>query len=94
MLGSMAPQQGWDDSKISTLLDDGERPAEIARRYWQFRAANAANLVDVTESGSSRKMSQVADNAQELAEYYAKVDAAANPSLVNGQTTTREIRRV
>lgn len=93
MLGPIAPTEGWTAEKIAAMLDAGDRPTEIARQYWESRMASTANLVDVAESGSSRKMSQITDNAAKLAAYWGSVDAGLNPATAPG-AISRPIRRV
>jgi hypothetical protein len=80
MLGPNAEAEGWDDNKIGDLLDEGQRPHQIAKSYWETRMAKTAHLADVAESGSSRKLSQISTNAVALAAYHRGADAAVDPA--------------
>lgn len=94
MLGPNSVIEGWSDEKISDELDEGNSPAIIARKYWESRMAVNSNLADVTESGSSRKLQQVFQNAQALAAYYRGAEAAEDPDNQPSGAFCREIRRV
>lgn len=71
-------ESDWDDDKISMYLDSGESVYEVLRSYWTSKAAKLSEMIDVSESGSSRSMSRLYDNALRLAEYW--------DALVNKQT--------
>jgi hypothetical protein len=63
-----------------------------AAEVWGMKAARFAKLVNVSESGSSRSLSQKADNARSMAAFYL----AQSPTAVidqSGQTATRPIIR-
>lgn len=93
MLGPNAAAEGWDDDKIGAMLDNGDSPAQIAQQYWESQMASTATLVDVSESGSARKMSQVSQNAANLANYWGHVAAQETTTATRG-AVSREIRRV
>lgn len=81
----------YTDDFLSTLIDtygiDG-----AAGQVWEVKAASVAKLVDITEGGSSRKMSQVFTQYTELAKQYSSKDET-DPT---GYTAprTRKITRV
>jgi hypothetical protein len=93
MLGPNAEAEGWTDEKIGDMLDAGSSPAQIAQQYWESQMASTATLVDVSESGSSRRMSQVSQNAANLANYWGHVAAQETTTAQQG-AVSREIRRV
>jgi len=95
MLGPDAAESGWTNEKIGAALDDGDTPNEIARRYWEYRMSRSSTMADVSESGSSRKLSQIFENAKALAAYYRGASEAENPENQPGATSfSRPIRRV
>lgn len=60
LTGLPADDPVYTDEVLGTYIDNlGVLPA--AAVLWRERAAAAAGLVDITESGSSRKMSQMYD---------------------------------
>lgn len=95
MLGSNAVEDGWDDVKIGALLDSGDTPVTIARKYWEYRSANTSELADVSESGSSRKLQQIHTNSTAMAAYYRGAEQSEDPENQPGAGSfSREIRRV
>jgi hypothetical protein len=71
----------YTDEYLSNLLDTlGFELA--AAQLWTEKAASYAGLVDVTESGSSRRMSQLASNALKMAEAFNQ-----SSSVVSGSFT-------
>jgi hypothetical protein len=94
MLGTSAVDSGWDAGKIGALLDAGESP-KIARRYWESRMASTSELADVSESGSSRRLSQIHTSAAAMAAYYRGAETSEDPENAPGNPSfSREIRRV
>lgn len=96
MLGSNSEAAGWTDDKIGAMLDDGESAVTIARKYWESRMTTKANLADVSESGSSRALSQIFKNHAAIAAYFRGAEQAEDPGNQpdNFYSTSREIRRV
>lgn len=60
----------WDDEYIKGLIESGQSAARILNRAWLAKASKTAEIVDVSESGSSRSMSSIYRNAMEMAEYW------------------------
>lgn len=75
------------DSLLGGMIDDlGMEPASA--QIWREKAATAAGLVDVTESGSSRRLSQLRDGFLGMA-------TAVSPEVTTkGKSFTVEIERV
>lgn len=75
----------WTDEALSGLIDEiGLESA--AARIWRQKQARFSKLVDVTEAGASRKMSQAFAHAQKMSEYWAGVageDAAPSGTRVH-----------
>lgn len=63
-----------------------------AATVWEGKAAGFANLVDVSESGSSRKMSDLYKNAVAMASYYRGKSTTVVVDVSN-RPRTRTIRR-
>lgn len=82
----------WTDSTLDDIIDtNGGDVRKAASAVWTTKAANAAHLVDISEGGSSRKMSDVYKNALEMARVYA---APADIGLSGvRRATTRAIER-
>ena len=63
---------GWTDERISTFIEnnrnaDGTINLKLpASDIWGVKAVAFSKMVDITESGSSRKMSQLFENALKL----------------------------
>lgn len=76
---------------LSALIDAQESVDGAAGVVWRHKAASYASLVDTSESGSSRKMSQLQENALRMASL-ADVDALA-PSDLTGFAYTIPIER-
>lgn len=71
----MADEPGTDtytDSALSALVDSTGSAEAAAARVWQEKAGRFASLVNTSESGSSRSMSQLHTNALNMAAYWTK----------------------
>lgn len=82
---------GWTDAKIGAWLDarqwQGEPDMNLAAAdAWTEKAADAVDLVDITENGSSRKMSTVLDNMQKMAAYYRGLSPSGLPAVTRPRT--------
>lgn len=95
MLGSDSLTSDWTDDKIGALLDAGDSPVSIARKYWESRMAETVESADVEESGSRRALSQIFKNSASMAAYFRGAEQAEDPENQPGNySTSREIRRV
>lgn len=61
----------WTDEMLSGIIDSSTSLNAAAVEVWDAKAAAAANLVDISEGGSSRKMSDLVKNAQIMRELFA-----------------------
>ncbi len=61
----------YDDQQLSDLID-ALGINRVAAMIWQQKAAQYASLVDTSESGSSRSMSQLHKNALTMAANFTK----------------------
>jgi hypothetical protein len=65
-----ASTQGWNDAKIQILLDAQVSLNRIMVTYWSSRAAATVNLVSVSESGSTRSLSDIHKQAVDMLKYW------------------------
>lgn len=91
MIAEEGDDSTWTDEALSAIIDAEETLNGAAAKVWSVKAGRMASLVDVTESGSSRKLSDLRKGAQELAAYYSGLDVAEEVA-VDGPVITR-IRR-
>lgn len=89
----------WDQERVTTLLDEGNSVNKLMSRFWHAKAAETAAYIDVSESGSSRSLSTVHENAVRMARYWddrvkADEDAAQEASTTRIRATTHRARRV
>ena len=90
-LQRIAPAGDFTEAEMSALID-AKGINGAAAELWAARASATASLVDVTESGSSRKNSQAHDKAKEMLELYTNLVEAE--VTVGGRTArTRAMRR-
>lgn len=95
MLDGAAASHGWDETYIGEKLDEGMPDNEIAARYWEYRLNNATSLANVSESGSSRSLSQVFEHIKDRAAYYRKrADDELEEEETPNNAVSREMRRV
>lgn len=90
---------GWTDVILDEILEstrneDGTPNYNAAAATcWRRKATTYSKLVDVSESGSSRKMSQLMTNALELAKFYEDKDGGDDPTPTTDRPRTRAIVR-
>ncbi len=90
-LRALAPDAEQDDEALGAVFDQyGTLDAALAS-LWDRRAAETANLVDISESGSSRKLSQVHATAVARAQLYAGRVAAATGGTTAGSTAVSRV---
>lgn len=78
MTGTTADDAVYTDSVIGTYIDNLGSNEAAAGAIWGEKAAAASGLVDVSESGSSRSLSQLQANALKMQQHYTP-DASAEP---------------
>jgi hypothetical protein len=77
----------YTDSLLGGMIDDLGFEAAAAQ-VWREKAAGVAAMVDTTESGSSRRLSQLRDA------YEAMAGTVAPPAVTGKRSYTVEIERV
>lgn len=73
LLPKDAAASGWDEQRINADLDAGLSKNRIAFQFWGNRAANTFTLTAVSESGSSRTLSEIHRNAVAMRDTYQKL---------------------
>lgn len=86
--GLITDDPPYTDEYISALFDAKGFNVAVAS-IWRERAATYAGMVDTTESGSSRRMSQLHDHALKMAVYYENSEVA----ISGGRSFTVAIER-
>lgn len=66
----------YTDVYLGALIDLEGSTDKAAASVWTQKAASAASLVDMSESGSSRKLSQLQDNFMKMAKTFREGDTA------------------
>lgn len=98
IISEPADSPTWPDSRFETiaagaLQDDGSYNHTLtAALLWEAKAADAVELVNTSESGSSRSMGQVFDHAVKMAERYRGNATSPATTAPAGLTSTRIIR--
>lgn len=82
----------YSDEDLSARLDAGLSPEAIASTIWREKAASYSDLVDISESGSSRKLSDLRKAALENAAYYDAFEANAVAVLASRPRTRPIVR--
>lgn len=80
----------YTDAELTDRLAAGNKFA-CARDIWREKLAAASSLVNVSEGGSSRSMSQAYDHAKEMLELY---DGLANSAASDGSAGGTVLRRI
>lgn len=63
-------EDGWSEEKIGLYLDAEQSVNKVMALFWEGKSSKLYQLIDVSESGSSRSLSKIYDNARTLAEHY------------------------
>lgn len=88
---------GWTEADLTARLDGGAKPSRVVASYWKRRAAQVIQLVNTSESGSSRGMDSVYPRFKALADEWearATADEAAVVTATQGRLSSFPIRRV
>lgn len=82
---------GWSDEHLSSIIDASATTNAAASQVWLLKAAQYASLVDVSESGSSRKLGDLHKNALAMGAQFAAADGDA--VAATSGPVVRRIRR-
>lgn len=92
MINDVSEPFDYSTEDLNARLDSGLSPDAISATVWREKAAKFSELVDISESGSSRKLSDLRKGALEQAAYYDGLVAEASV-LIAGRPRTRPISR-
>lgn len=71
MINQPANVDPWTDDVLGDMIDAASDDLSVAAgKVWRAKAASVAHLVDISEGGSSRKMSDLYKNFIAIAEGY------------------------
>lgn len=80
------------DEELGEMIDAEGTIEGAAAAVWESKAASSAQLVNVSESGSSRSLSDVHKNALTMAKYWR--DQASDESPENPETRPTRTRAI
>lgn len=84
----------WSDERIGGFVDREPNVYYAAAEIWAVKAGQAATLVNVAESGSSRSLGDLLKQAREMEAYYrGRGDALEAPVLTDSGPVIRRISR-
>ena len=79
--------EGYTDEQLSEMIDSGMTEDQMAYRIWNEIAASAAALVNVSESGSSRNLSDLHKNPLTMANSFKST------TTLNAEITIKRSRK-
>lgn len=82
----------YPDDLLAEILDDAGSVPGAAAVIWREKAAGLASVVDVVESGSSRKLGDLAKNALTMASAMQDIVDAAAPTRTSRAYTIQAER--
>jgi hypothetical protein len=80
MIAELEDVDPYSDETLGAQIDAATSMEALASSLWQAKAAQYAGLVNVSESGSSRALSDLHKNALAMARSYRDVDPAGATS--------------
>lgn len=82
------------DEQLGVIIDSEQTIQGAAAQVWQSVAGEYADLVNISEAGSSRSLGSLHQNALNMAKYYRGLDSPSDqlPGAV-AVTRTRAIER-
>lgn len=83
----------YSDSDLDLLITEAASLNGAAAVIWGEKASTYAELVDITEAGSSRKNSDLFKNARTQYEYYTGLPGGVTILPAGSYTTTRRTVR-
>lgn len=84
---------GWSDEELALLIDAEPTLNAAAATAWVRKAGQLSSLVDVSESGSSRKLSDLYKNAMAMGAHYKGLDATDPVVPTSDRPIVQRIRR-
>lgn len=92
LIGEPEDAEPWTDETLAAIIDATETMSQAAGQVWTSKAASYSSLVDVAESGSSRKLGDLHKNALAMSKHFAEAEAATVVPVNTGPVIQR-IRR-
>lgn len=87
-------EANYSDTTLAEIIDNNGGDLNIsAASIWQEKASTYSEMVDITEAGSSRKNSQLMNNALTMARHYSEAAASSEPVSGTDIPTTTPIVR-
>jgi hypothetical protein len=83
---------GWTDERLGGYIDRAGSVKGAAAEVWDVKAAEVSDLVNVSENGSSRNLSDLFKNAQAMAGRYRTL-SGVEIAVTSGGPRTRAIIR-
>lgn len=94
MINESVDAEPWTDAYLGGLIDAWEGPlAGLASRLWYKKAASYAEMIDVQEGSSNRKLSQLHTQALTMAKSFV-TDESGEVITSSRRSRTRKIERV
>ena len=84
---------GWTAERIGVFIDAAPDLSMAAANIWGSKAGEYATLVDVSENGSSRKLSEIHKNALSMQRVFIDRSIMENGSPSTSRPRTRAIVR-
>lgn len=85
----------WTDEYIGNLITEGVSVNRILARAWFAKASSVSEMVDISESGSSRNMSGIYRNAMDMARFWSdKADKEDDNGAEGNKSRSRTHRAV
>ena len=81
----------WDDTALGALIDELGIEGATAR-VWRAKQARYSRLVDVSEAGAARKMSQAFEHAKEMAARWDAIVADTGTAPGRHATVSKIVR--
>lgn len=92
-----AIEDNWTDEFIGGLLDSGASISRVTLAFWRGRVAKLSGVVDVTESGSSRQLSNLFNQAKTAYDMWldaVKLEDAPTPLPLRPSIAFHKLKRV
>ncbi len=94
MTGETEDTQGYTDTQLLMILSEqGENINAAASIIWGEKASDYADLVNISEAGSSRSNSDLFKHAREQSDHFKDLSDTETGVAIPVATTTRRIER-
>jgi hypothetical protein len=94
-LRALVPSTELTDGELGLILDSSACLNQAAGKLWGQMAGGYAQLVNISEAGSSRSMGDMHKNALSMSKYYFDLGCpGVDPTPEYGRTHTRAIERL